>query len=628
MRDDDGRIARVETEGGDEGTQSTAYSYDEACQLVAAVTSTSGEASGRRTQRWRYDAAGRLVAERFDGVTRELLHDAAGQLVASRTGAQEVVSYAYDAVGRRTGEQYADGSTRAFTWSPTGWLSSVTSTDGAGAVRRTGLVVDALGELSRIEGPDGRSTEVVADTANPWNGPLSVGGRQVTRAGGFTGLADTSTGEASWSDPGWRDARAMGPDPWSLPTDGLPELPSPGSGTETGFELTETGELLVGGTGGTSGLQWMGRRAYDPATRGFLSVDAREALTGAGWAGNPYSFAGNDPLHALDPMGLTPVTDEQLRAYNAANGGFMDTAAGRWLKNNWEYVAGGAMVLGGAALMFVPGGQTFGMGLMSAGADTIIQKATTGEVNWGEVAVSGLLGMAGGVGGGLASKAGMSGWKAAAAGGMIDGAWQGGAASGAGYLMGDGPHTVNGFFGAAGTGTLFGAGSGGALGVVSHGAGSAASHLRGGSAVDDSIGQAGRELGATSPTPHTPTPPVSAPAPSFPHELTLGNNAQTGVHVYQGVDGAGKDVYAGITNDLERRQAQHGGRFTLQQMTDQQGLTRGEARSVEEALIQRAGGTAREGGNYQNLVHSVSPNHAYHSDAASWGEHWLQSHGY
>ncbi len=524
VRDDDGRIARVETESGPDGEgrapQSTAYSYDAACQLVAAVTSTStGETPAKRTQRWRYDAAGRLVAERFDGVTRELLYDAAGQLVASRTGEQEVVSYAYDAVGRRTGERYADGSTRDFTWSPTGWLSSVTTTDGAGAVRRTGLVVDALGELSRIEGPDGRSTEVVADTANPWNGLLSVGGRQVTQAGGFTGISDGTTGEAAWTDPGWRDARTMGPDPWSLPTEGVPELPFPGSGTETGFELTETGELLVGGTGGTSGLEWLGRRAYDPATRGFLSVDAREALTGAGWAGNPYSFAGNDPLHALDPMGLSPVTDEQLRAYNAANGGFGDTAAGQWLKNNWEYVAGGAMVLGGAALMFVPGGQVFGMGLMSAGADTIIQRATTGEVNWGQVAVSGVLGMAGGAGAGLASKAGMTGWKAAATAGMVDGAWQGGAASGAGYLMGDGPHTVGGFFGAAGTGTLFGAGSGGALGVVSHGATSAASHLRGGNAVvDDTIGQAGRELGETAPTPAAPTPPAR---PRLPQDINV-----------------------------------------------------------------------------------------------------------
>jgi hypothetical protein len=43
------------------------------------------------------------------------------------------------------------------------------------------------------------------------------------------------------------------------------------------------------------------------------------------------------------------------------------------------------------------------MMLISAGADTIIQKATTGEVNWGEVAVSGAFGA---VGGGLGAAIG------------------------------------------------------------------------------------------------------------------------------------------------------------------------------------------------------------------------------
>jgi RHS repeat-associated protein len=39
-------------------------------------------------------------------------------------------------------------------------------------------------------------------------------------------------------------------------------------------------------------------------TRRFLSVDPMDLVVGSGWAGNPYSFAGNDPLHAIDPLGL------------------------------------------------------------------------------------------------------------------------------------------------------------------------------------------------------------------------------------------------------------------------------------------------------------------------------------
>src|SRR5699024_3763511 len=29
----------------------------------------------------------------------------------------------------------------------------------------------------------------------------------------------------------------------------------------------------------------------------------------------PYSYAGNDPLHAIDPLGLAPISDDELREY-------------------------------------------------------------------------------------------------------------------------------------------------------------------------------------------------------------------------------------------------------------------------------------------------------------------------
>lgn len=48
--------------------------------------------------------------------------------------------------------------------------------------------------------------------------------------------------------------------------------------------------------------------------------------------------------------------------------------------------------------MFVPGGQIAGMALMSFGADVVIQKATTGEVNWAQSAAMGVTGAIGGAG--------------------------------------------------------------------------------------------------------------------------------------------------------------------------------------------------------------------------------------
>jgi hypothetical protein len=105
----------------------------------------------------------------------------------------------------------------------------------------------------------------------------------------------------------------------------------------------------------------------------------------------------------------------------------------------------------------------------------------------------------------------------------------------------------------------------------------------------------------------------------LPEALTLGKNAEEGVHVYYGTSG-GKNVYAGITNSVERRGIEHGDRFVLNPITTE-GLTRGEARAVEQALIVRNPG-------FENIRNSISPNHAWYQDAVDWGEAWLQRNGY
>jgi RHS repeat-associated protein len=355
-RDDEGRVVGVDRDG-----VSTSYGYDEARQLMEART-------GGSVTRWSYDAAGRLVSESTDGATTEHAYDAAGQLVATTEPGGRRRTFAYDLLGRRTCCTDDRGRARELEWGRTGWLSAVTDRDGDSA-RRTALQVDALGELARVD-----DAEVFWDTAAPYaTTAVQAGDQSIVAAGPVTGIGDT------WITPGWRTARA-GSDPWQV---------SPGSEVARGLTVGGAGELSV------DGLEWLGARVYDPASRGFLSVDPLDPVPGAGWAGNPYSYAGNDPLHALDPLGLSPVTDAELRAYAGAHQGALH-AAGDWMKDNWEYVAGGAMVVAGGVLMATGVGGPAGMMLVAAGADTIIQKATTGEVNWGEVALSGAVGAVGG----------------------------------------------------------------------------------------------------------------------------------------------------------------------------------------------------------------------------------------
>jgi hypothetical protein len=109
------------------------------------------------------------------------------------------------------------------------------------------------------------------------------------------------------------------------------------------------------------------------------------------------------------------------------------------------------------------------MMLIGAGADVIIQKATTGDVNWGQTAV---MGLAGGLGGlamaGRLGSAGVTGIKAAVGEGIASGAASGGTGNAYSYATGPGPHTATGFLGATGMGLLGGGAMGGAGAGVGH----------------------------------------------------------------------------------------------------------------------------------------------------------------
>ncbi|MEQ4520621.1 RHS repeat-associated core domain-containing protein, partial [Pseudarthrobacter sp. B907] len=224
-----------------------------------------------------------------------------------------------------------------------------------------------------------------------------------------------------------------------------------------------------------AGLEWLGARAYDPATRAFLSTDPLAPVLGAGWDGNPYAYAGNNPINTTDPTGLRPLTDDELKAYDGSSRAAF-AAAGDWLGDNWEYIAGGAMVIAGGVLMATGVGGPAGMVLIAAGADTIIQKATTGGVNWGQVALSGALGGFGGAS--IAARAGLCGMKATLVAGASSGGISGGIQSSYGYYSGPGPHTISGAVGATAQGTVFGAALGGAGGAGGHAAVQAINRFR------------------------------------------------------------------------------------------------------------------------------------------------------
>ncbi len=386
-RDDDGRITGLTRSG-----VVTRYGYDGAGQMVSASTTRSGEPGDHaEVLGWEYDAGGRLLSEALPGGSRVYDYDAAGQLLSVTEPDGSRTEYVHDGLGRRTRLIGPDGSWTEYAWGPTGLLSGSVVRDRDGAeVSRHLLWVDALGELAAVD-----RLELWWDTANPVPTLAGIGGGQVlSLPGGVTGV-----GEA-WTASGWRAARLTDQaDPWAVVGTQTVADPLPGSvaGAVTGFAGVLPAGITLNGTGGVdiAGLEWLGARAYDPASRGFLSTDPLAPILGAGWDGNPYAYAGNNPLNTTDPTGLRPLTDGELQAYDSSTSGAM-AATGEWLGNNWEYLAGGAMVIAGGALMATGVGGPLGMALVGAGVDTIIQKATTGSVNWGQVALTGAVGLVAG----------------------------------------------------------------------------------------------------------------------------------------------------------------------------------------------------------------------------------------
>lgn len=90
--------------------------------------------------------------------------------------------------------------------------------------------------------------------------------------------------------------------------------------------------------------------------------------------------------------------------------------------------------------------------------------------------------------------------------------------------------------------------------------------------------------------------------------------------VYRGV-WSGDSSYVGITNDFQRRRAEHAGAartFAPEPIEGADRLTRGQARAIEEACIVEVG-LAAKGGSLQNQIHSISPTAPYYDAAVAWG---------
>jgi hypothetical protein len=97
--------------------------------------------------------------------------------------------------------------------------------------------------------------------------------------------------------------------------------------------------------------------------------------------------------------------------------------------------------------------------------------------------------------------------------------------------------------------------------------------------------------------------------------------------VYRSVTAAGQVQYVGITNNLARRAAEHLAGRGIQVEKVLGGLSRGDARAVEQALIE-IHGLGKNGGTLLNRINSIAPSNPAYAQQVQRGYELLQSIGY
>ena len=448
IRDDFGRISGVDSPAG-----LVMYTYTDAQMLSSAVR-------GTETLRWTYDAAGALVrVEYFDSAQPE---NAWMKVLVTDEGARVRAVCVYgvqdEAKTDSQSAEFASAVEDAQAWLPQ--CPESVEVEGITLVPVSTSVFSYDGNDSRLlqVSSDGSGSSVTYGAAGFVNSAASWGsaddsavsfsllcastdGRVLAAGGAPAGAPEfgvPSTGTGVGSVAGF-DASVMHPLVWDensfvprvlgVAGSSMPSVGSlvPGAGSGAGLldpygwaslgvvapaVLSAQGagaapvlpDSLVGVSAasgvvlGSSGFEVLGARVVDSRVARFTAPDPLAAPVGAGWGADPFSLVGGNPVSLVDPWGLSPVSVEDFEKYREQKA---SSGIAGWVRNNWEYVAGGAMVVAGAVIGAVGtglgplGGAAFGAAsgaLMGAGMSVIEQKMSGGKVDWSKAGKEALKG--------------------------------------------------------------------------------------------------------------------------------------------------------------------------------------------------------------------------------------------
>jgi RHS repeat-associated protein len=279
--DADGNVTSQAT-GGSLGTSSTTYIYDQADRLTSA-------ASGGTTTGYAYDHDGNLTT---DGPATNA-YNAQDQLTSATTSAG-TTNYSYTLNGELASATPPGGPAANDTWDAYGDLAS------AGTVS---YGYDALGRLTSRAAGSGSATSLSYLGTSDTLASDGTSDYSYTPSGAVTGARQS--GGTAYTTMADQHGDVIGT---FSPTASTTSLAGSSSyspyGTETNANDAENLGYQGDYTDPTTGLVYMNARWYNPATGTFTSSDTLGGTPVPSTVdGNPYAYAGGNPLTNNDPSG-------------------------------------------------------------------------------------------------------------------------------------------------------------------------------------------------------------------------------------------------------------------------------------------------------------------------------------